>query len=165
MSESKNTTDRQEGSPSKIQKVEIDNHNANAESTPETNDTVDPHNVLCPICQTKLNALDNQSVNEHIDSCNHNANTELTLETNGVVELQSVLCPICQTKLNALDNQLVNEHIDNCLNMPLVQHEMEYQSHNTNNNQRGASTGKAGLQSSKSLKDYFASGNISSIPK
>lgn len=117
MSESKNPIDRQEGSPSKIQRVEIDNHNSDSEITPEINDVVEPQTVLCPICQIKLNALDNSSV---------------------------------------------NEHIDNCLNMPLVQHEMKNQSHH---NQRVASTDKAGLQSSKSLKDYFASGNISSIPK
>ncbi|KAM3586324.1 hypothetical protein VKS41_002847 [Umbelopsis sp. WA50703] len=118
INEAKNATDNREGSPCKTQKVDFDNRNVGADIISEADPVGEPETVLCPICQTRLDALDNQSVNEHIDSC---------------------------------------------LNMPLVQHEMKYQQHKTNN-QGGASSGKSGPQSSKSLKDYFAS-NDTSIPK
>lgn len=82
---------------------------------------------------------------------------------------EQVLCPICNTEFKDLDNRLINEHIDGCLNMSLVRNEMKASgtaandSGSVSNESLSTRTRRKDNQtrtaSSKSLRDYFGSGN------
>ena len=82
---------------------------------------------------------------------------------------EQVLCPICNTEFKDLDNRLINEHIDGCLNMSLVRNEMKASgtaandsgsvSHESLSTRTRRKDNQTQTASSKSLRDYFGSGN------